>query len=176
MIRAHFESLTSTEFVKALAKPDDYTPEAFRILVEVSNLRDEINRDADTKPDAELPTIRRRTGFVGFYFSVEGRVSRGDYWLKCLIPLFLLGIVPAFMDAAAGTVVFIPLYNLVVLLPFIAVNVKRCHDRGRSGWFLLLGQLPFLNLWVAVELLLLRGTRGSNKYGEDPAVERIQVV
>ena len=58
-------------------------------------------------------------------------------------------------------------FLLLTSYPALAINVKRCHDRGRSGWFLLLSAIPLIGLWVAVELYLLGGTAGTNQYGEE---------
>lgn len=60
------------------------------------------------------------------------------------------------------------IYFIAAFWPNLAVGIKRCHDRGRSGWFLLIGLVPLLNLWLAVELMFLRGTVGSNRFGPDP--------
>ena len=57
------------------------------------------------------------------------------------------------------------IFILLALYPSFAVGVKRCHDRNRSGWFLLIGVIPLLNLWLLVELGLLSGTRGPNRFG-----------
>jgi len=52
---------------------------------------------------------------------------------------------------------------------FLAVNVKRWHDRGKSGWWCLLLFIPILGpIWTIVELGFLRGTVGWNDYGHDP--------
>lgn len=61
-------------------------------------------------------------------------------------------------------------YALVMLYPTLAVNVKRCHDRGRSGWFVLVGIVPLLNYWYLIEICFLPGTEGANQYGTDPVV------
>jgi uncharacterized membrane protein YhaH (DUF805 family) len=54
---------------------------------------------------------------------------------------------------------------VLAIYPSIAVSVKRAHDRDRSGWFVLLGLVPLVNLWVVVELGFLAGTPGANTYG-----------
>ena len=86
--------------------------------------------------------------------------------------LYILAIV---MDVVAGTydeaTGFGPISGILAIIaiyPSIAVSVKRCHDRDRSGWFLLLGLIPLVNIWVLVELGFLKGTTGENKYGSDP--------
>jgi uncharacterized membrane protein YhaH (DUF805 family) len=55
-----------------------------------------------------------------------------------------------------------------MLFPTLAFNVKRCHDRGRSGLFTLVGLIPVINLWYLAEMFFLSGTQGANKYGTDP--------
>jgi len=50
----------------------------------------------------------------------------------------------------------------VALYSSIVVNVKRCHDRDHSPWFLLRGLIPILNLWPFIELGFLAGTAGPN--------------
>jgi uncharacterized membrane protein YhaH (DUF805 family) len=57
------------------------------------------------------------------------------------------------------------IFVLVALYSSFAVGVKRCHDRDRRGWFLLIGIIPLLNLWLLVELGMLPGTAGPNRFG-----------
>ena len=62
-------------------------------------------------------------------------------------------------------------YAELVLLNWIgfALYIKRCHDRDRSGWYLLIALIPFVGLlWIWIELGLLRGTVGPNRFGPDP--------
>jgi uncharacterized membrane protein YhaH (DUF805 family) len=113
-------------------------------------------------------------------FSFEGRIPRSTYWLKYMIPLFLILLASWLLDVILGTS-FTPgnvglIYSLVVLVSIyssLAVNVKRCHDRGRSGWFILLLLVPLLNLWPIIELYFLRGTLGANQYGPDPLAQEL---
>ena len=118
------------------------------------------------------------------YFSLEGRISRSTYWLKFMLPYIVLYIIAVFLDMQdiqaqmqANPEAFNPamvvmkyslIFSLVMLYPSIAVGVKRCHDRNRTGWFLLISLIPLVNLWVLVELWFLKGTTGANNYGEDP--------
>ena len=51
----------------------------------------------------------------------------------------------------------------------IAINAKRCHDRGRSGWFQLINLIPLIGqTWLFIETGLLKGTEGENRFGADP--------
>lgn len=96
------------------------------------------------------------------FFPLHGRINRAEYWfgMAALIPVWL-------------TVLLGPhSVRLPALLAFTAaqvtLNVKRCHDRNRSGWFFLVAFLPPVTIWYLVEAGFLRGTRGPNRHGEDP--------
>lgn len=117
-----------------------------------------------------------RLGWRALWFSFTGRATRFDYWVRYTIP-YLVGLfVATFLDDVIGTGnpptgtggIIAALFIVAMIWPALAVGVKRCHDRDRSGWFLLIGLIPFVNLWLAVELFFLRGTQGPNRFGPDP--------
>jgi uncharacterized membrane protein YhaH (DUF805 family) len=59
--------------------------------------------------------------------------------------------------------------NLALLWPALAVSVKRWHDRGKSGWWVLVALVPLAGwLWVLIENGLLRGDAGPNRFGDAP--------
>lgn len=60
------------------------------------------------------------------------------------------------------------LYALAVLLPSLGVAVRRLHDTGRSGWWLLIGIVPLVGGIVLLVFFVLEGNRGMNAYGADP--------
>lgn len=65
-----------------------------------------------------------------------------------------------------GAIYFI--YTLAVLVPSLAVSVRRLHDVGKSGWFLLIALIPLVGgIWLLV-LDCTEGKRGLNEYGPDP--------
>ena len=91
------------------------------------------------------------------------------------MPYFVIFGVISYIDLTAGTyydkldVGVVSLwFALAALYPWIAVGIKRCHDRNRTGWFLLIGLIPLVNIWLVVELGFLRGTVGQNRFGPDP--------
>ena len=101
--------------------------------------------------------------------ALEGRVNRKVLWLNFVVPYIVIAIVLVIIDGIAGTLgVLSTVFYIIMIWPHIAVGVKRCHDRGRTGWFLLIFFVPLLQLWPLVELYFLKGTTGSNEYGEDP--------
>ncbi|MGV7245843.1 DUF805 domain-containing protein [Caballeronia sp. M23-90] len=95
------------------------------------------------------------------YATFSGRARRKEYWYFVLFSTIItvvLAIVSSLMDIKD---VLNGLYNLAVLLPTIAVGVRRMHDTGRSGWWIL---LPIVN----IIFLAQDGQSGDNKYGPDP--------
>ena len=108
-------------------------------------------------------------------FSFQGRIPRSTYWYYFLayMGLYVIALV---IDSVLGTYdeengigLVSTLLSLVGLLTGLAVSVKRCHDRGRAGWFLFISLIPIIgSIWLWIELGFLRGTDGPNKYGSDP--------
>ncbi|MGD0609887.1 MAG: DUF805 domain-containing protein [Anaerolineales bacterium] len=117
---------------------------------------------------------RERMSFSHLLFSDKGRIPRSTYWYfnLSMLGLFLIAI---FADMLFGTHVknsgygiFSGILTLAWVITGIGVYVKRFHDRGRPGWFILLLLIPIVNLWPVIELAFLKGTSGPNKYGSDP--------
>jgi uncharacterized membrane protein YhaH (DUF805 family) len=100
------------------------------------------------------------------YVVFEGRARRKEYWFFVLFN-FLIGIVLGIIDAMAGTPMS-PLYSLAILLPSIAVAVRRLHDTDRSGWWILIGLVPILGVIVLLIFFVTDGTEGTNRFGDDP--------
>lgn len=73
-----------------------------------------------------------------FLFSPVGRVSRADYWLRWLLPTCVASVVASAVDAATDTApVASSLLTLATFWPNMAITIKRYHDRGMSGWWVL---------------------------------------
>ena len=94
------------------------------------------------------------------YATFNGRARRSEYWYFVLFNL-IIGFVLGFIGGLMGTSVLSNIYVLAVLIPGIAVGVRRMHDVGKSGWFLL---IPIYNLI----LVCTEGVNGINEYGADP--------
>jgi uncharacterized membrane protein YhaH (DUF805 family) len=85
-----------------------------------------------------------------FYFSPSGRISRSQYWLKFVLPYFVISFVLQTVGAIAGAdsalnsvvSIILGLFGLIVLWPSIAILVKRMHDRNKSAWYLLAQFVP----------------------------------
>lgn len=98
------------------------------------------------------------------YAVFEGRAGRKEFWYFTLFNALVVFLLSAFELAAnpsAEESQLASIYQLAVLLPSVAVGVRRTHDTGHNGWWVL---APFVNLvfW------LTGGDVGPNRYGEDP--------
>jgi uncharacterized membrane protein YhaH (DUF805 family) len=73
------------------------------------------------------------------------------------------------MTSAIGIpMALLGLYSLAVFIPNLAVAVRRMHDQDKSGWWILIGLVPFIGgIWLLI-LYLIDGTRGPNRFGPDP--------
>lgn len=94
------------------------------------------------------------------YAIFSGRAGRSEYWYFVLIN-FVISIAIGFIGGIIGTSIVSNIFTLAVLVPSIAVGVRRMHDVGKSGWFLL---IPIYNLILACT----DGVKGDNEYGADP--------
>lgn len=101
--------------------------------------------------------------YVGF----SGRARRAEYWQFVLFNIVAM-IVCFVIDLAIGSSILYILYVLAVLLPGLAVGVRRLHDTDRSGWWVLISLVPLIGGIVLLVFMCLEGTRGPNKYGPDP--------
>jgi len=101
------------------------------------------------------------------YVDFSGRAQRMEYWMFVLINfLIMLGL--SIVDAVIGLGFLAPLYALAVFLPSIAVGVRRLHDTGRSGWWLLVGLVPLVGVIILIVFFVQDSAPGSNEYGPNP--------
>ena len=113
------------------------------------------------------------------YAVFSGRARRKEYWMFLLINV-LISVVLIAIDGLIGT--FSPqtgfgllqgLYSLAVLIPSIAVTVRRLHDTGRSGWWILIALIPFIGAIVLLIFMALDSEPGANQYGLNPKAGNI---
>ena len=110
---------------------------------------------------------------INNYANFEGRASRSEYgWVVLSVFLFVLGIFMflGYIDASFEAIILpILLLQLLVLIPFISLCVRRLHDLGMSGWFMMLFMIPFINvILVYVVLPFIEGEGHPNQYGNVP--------
>jgi len=118
------------------------------------------------------------------YADFSGRSRRKEYWmfalgyiLAALVWGVLLGIAGGFSEAAIGgglsagvTILLVVgvMALLALIVPSLAVTVRRFHDQDKSGWFVLLNFIPYVGGIVVFVFMLLPGTVGPNRFGADP--------
>ncbi|KAB2314663.1 DUF805 domain-containing protein [Betaproteobacteria bacterium SCN2] len=107
-------------------------------------------------------------------FSFEGRARRKEYWMFVLIAV-IISLVLGFIDGllgiyseGAGIGLLGGIFAISILIQSIAVGVRRLHDTGRSGWWLLINLVPFVGWVIVLALMAMEGKRGDNPYGADP--------
>ena len=105
------------------------------------------------------------------YAVFGGRARRKEYWMFFLFNIIIL-LVLGFVEGLFGSPGIIGiLYSLAVLIPCIAVSVRRLHDTGRSGWWLLIGFVPLLGAIVLLVFMVQDSKPGDNQYGANPKTE-----
>lgn len=111
------------------------------------------------------------------YATFSGRARRSEYWyffLMYLLIFVLLAIVDGItgsFSAKSGVGLLSGVFALAMLLPSLAVGVRRLHDIGRSGWWLLIAFVPLIGGIVLLLFAVKVGTPGDNEYGATPALE-----
>ncbi|MEE1049068.1 MAG: DUF805 domain-containing protein [Clostridia bacterium] len=120
------------------------------------------------------------------YAQFNGRSRRSEYWYAALanyiivLVAYAIMFIPMFMSAASGNgspamlgltgiiSVLLVIYFLAAFVPSIALMVRRLHDTGRSGWFLLLNLIPYVGGIIVFVFSVLDSQPGPNQYGPNP--------
>ena len=106
----------------------------------------------------------------------SGRARRAEYWWFVVVNavvialLALLVVIFASISDALGVVAWLAygVYALAVLIPALAVAVRRLHDTGKSGWWLLIALVPLVGVIVLLVFYFTDSVPGENQYGASP--------
>ena len=108
------------------------------------------------------------------YAVFGSRSRRAEYWFFLLFNV-LISVVLGILDGVLGTSsgdgtvgLFGGVYSLAVLIPGIAVTIRRLHDTDRSGWWALICFVPCVGAIILIVFLAQEGTPGPNRFGENP--------
>ena len=147
-------------------------PEQIEFLPETLSDKPPSPQNYNQQPNESLQA-KGSISFTELYFSFNGRISRSTYFLKYILPSTLLTIFFIIINWATNDTDILMIsglvLNLILLMPSLTMNVKRCHDRNRSGSFLFIMLIPIIGgLWALIEMCFFKGTDGVNKYGQDP--------
>lgn len=100
------------------------------------------------------------------YVTFTGRARRKEYWMFTLFNI-IVSIVLSIITGFIGLPEIAILYSLAVFLPSIAVAIRRLHDTGRSGWWLLISFVPFIGIIILI-IFTVQESHEENQYGENP--------
>jgi uncharacterized membrane protein YhaH (DUF805 family) len=103
-----------------------------------------------------------------YLFSAQGRMSRRRFWLTS-IPFWTLFWVLFFaLESSFGAHSTLPL-SAIFLICAVIICIRRLHDRDKSAWWMLLLLAPVIGpVYIFIELAMLKGTHGENRFGDDP--------
>ena len=102
------------------------------------------------------------------YTQFSGRAHRTEYWMFVVVNLAIIIAISIVEGIFGGPGVLGAIYGLAVLLPSLAVGVRRLHDIGKSGWWLLIGLVPVVGIIVLIVFAAQDGQPGTNTYGPNP--------
>lgn len=111
------------------------------------------------------------------YAVFGGRARRKEFWMFVLfniIAVLATGLLDRILHTTwndqARTGIISMIYSWAVLLPGIAVAIRRMHDIGKSGWWVLISLIPLVGIIWYIILAATEGQRGDNQYGPDPKI------
>jgi uncharacterized membrane protein YhaH (DUF805 family) len=115
------------------------------------------------------------------YVDFSGRSRREEYWMFVLFVVIVTVVLTmltgtretSYGNGGMGFSIqsqspLMLVWFLAILLPALAVQVRRFHDQDKSGWFVLFNLIPFLGGIIVLVFMCIEGTRGDNRYGPDP--------
>lgn len=115
------------------------------------------------------------------YANFDGRARRKEYWGFALFNLLFIAIpleiiILSLPKITADYTLQIIILTLVILIslpafiPSLSISIRRLHDVGKSGWWILIGLIPFLGALILLYFYVLNGQPYDNQYGKDPKV------
>ena len=112
------------------------------------------------------------------YADFRGRARRKEYWMFTLFNCIFIGVGAMILFLIGNTIsltagmvalgISVAIYTLVLLIPTLAVTVRRLHDTGKSGWFVLLNLIPYVGGLVLFIFMCIDSDYGENKWGPNP--------
>ncbi|HLS19027.1 MAG TPA: DUF805 domain-containing protein, partial [Paracoccaceae bacterium] len=103
------------------------------------------------------------------YADFQGRSRRSEFWwfvlFYCLLMAAISFVIGSISESLGSTLTFLAWLGLLV--PYLAVGVRRLHDIDRTGWWILIGFIPIIGAIVLIFFFVQRGTEGVNRFGPD---------
>lgn len=102
------------------------------------------------------------------YATFTGRARRAEYWMFTLVNIIIAVVLAVLATQLESLSILYMLYSLAVLIPGIAVSIRRMHDIGKSGWMILLGFIPIVGVIILIVMFCGDSQPGDNEYGPNP--------
>lgn len=115
-----------------------------------------------------------KTCLIDKYATFSGRATRSEYWYSVLfgyLVAMLIVIFGMFNESPEVIIVLYSILSLILLIPSLAVCIRRLHDTGRSGWWYLLVLIPYIGA-IALLIIFCLNSDDDNKYGPNPVKGR----
>lgn len=114
--------------------------------------------------DQIIPAVKT---VLNNYVKFEGRSGRPEYWWY-ILAYFIVAVLVGFISGIIGAGTLLSnLLSLALFIPSIAVAVRRMHDIGKSGWWVLIAIIPIIG-WIAFIYFAAQPSTGPNDHGEGP--------
>ncbi len=103
------------------------------------------------------------------YAEFTGRLSAGGYWRFVAVNVVVAIVLVILAQLASALIFLLVIYYLALLVPSLAAAVRRLHDTGKSGWFILISLIPFVGSIILLVTLVKAGSPAANEYGAPTA-------
>ena len=112
--------------------------------------------------------VEASKSFFARYVDFQGRSSRSEYWwpLVMILVVYLVGFALAAVLPILGILILI--FVLAIIIPSLAVTIRRLHDLDKSGWWIFIQLVPIIGPLLLLYWFCLKGTDGDNQFGPDP--------
>ena len=107
------------------------------------------------------------------YAVFSGRARRKEYWMFTLVNVIVFLLLGILEGAIGLPPALSTIYGLFVLIPGLAVTIRRLHDTGRSGWWFLVSFIPLIGWIVLLIFMILDSDPGENAYGMNPKIQEV---
>ncbi len=98
----------------------------------------------------------------------DGRAGRAEFWWFALANLIVYVVLAALGSVSSLFLILYFVFAVAVLVPSIAVAIRRLHDTNKTGWLLLLQLIPIVGFIILFVFMVTAGDAGANPYGEGP--------
>lgn len=109
--------------------------------------------------------ISAYTNAFSRYADFSGRTSVGGFWRFAAIHILIIAVLTALGSVSTVFIALEGLYLLALLIPSLAIAVRRLHDTGKSGWFVLIGLIPVVGFIIQI-VFYAQASDGPNQYGQ----------